>query len=83
MLNISFIACTKVQLWDLKICIAVNREKFQSRAICRFFLLWNLQNFLYLSTMPRNKYLLRTLSPYYCTANPLSVSKKQYSCISV
>ena len=33
----------------------------------RFFLLWNLQNFLYLPTMPRNKYLLRTFSPYYCS----------------
>ena len=43
-----------------------NKISYFSR-ICRFFLLWNLQNFLYLSTMPRNKYLLRTLSPYYCT----------------
>ena len=33
MLNISFIACTKVELWDLKVCIAVNGEKFQSRAM--------------------------------------------------
>ena len=30
MLNISFLACTKVELWDLKVCIAVNGEKFQS-----------------------------------------------------
>ena len=43
-------------------------NKIYCSRICRFFLLWNLQNFLYLSTMPRNKYLLRTLSPYYCTA---------------
>ena len=33
MLNISFLACTKVELWDLKVCIAVNGEKFQSRAM--------------------------------------------------
>ena len=31
MLNISFLACTKVELWDLIVCIAVNGEKFQSR----------------------------------------------------
>ena len=30
MLNISFLACTKVELWDLIVCIAVNGEKFQS-----------------------------------------------------
>ena len=29
MLNISFLACTKVELWDLIVCIAVNGEKFQ------------------------------------------------------
>ena len=33
MLNISFLDCTKVELWDLKVCIAVNGEKFQSRAV--------------------------------------------------
>ena len=33
MLNISFLACTKVELWDLIVCIAVNGEKFQSRAM--------------------------------------------------
>ena len=33
MLNISFQACTKVELWDLIVCIAVNGEKFQSRAM--------------------------------------------------
>ena len=27
MLNISFLACTKVKLWELKVCIAVNGEK--------------------------------------------------------
>ena len=26
MLNISFLACTKVELWDLIICITVNGE---------------------------------------------------------
>ena len=32
MLNISFLACTKVELWDsLIVCFAVNGEKFQSR----------------------------------------------------
>ena len=30
MLNISFLACTKVELWDLIVCITVNGEKFQS-----------------------------------------------------
>ena len=30
MLNISFLACAKVELWDLKVCIVVNGEKFQS-----------------------------------------------------
>ena len=33
MLNISFLAFTKVELWDLIICIAVNGEKFHNRAI--------------------------------------------------
>ena len=33
MLNISFLACTKVELWDLIVCIVVNGEKFQSRAV--------------------------------------------------
>ena len=33
MLNINFLACTKVELWDLIVCIAVNGEKFQSRAM--------------------------------------------------
>ena len=25
--NISFLACTKVEVWDLTVCIAVNGEK--------------------------------------------------------
>ena len=33
MLNISFQACTKVELWDLTVCNAVNGEKFQSPAV--------------------------------------------------
>ena len=34
MLNISFLACTKVELWDLTVCIAVNGEKlFQGHAM--------------------------------------------------
>ena len=33
MLNISFLACTKVELWDLIVCIVVNGETFQSRAM--------------------------------------------------
>ena len=33
MLNISFLACTKVELRDLKVCIAVKGEKFHSRAV--------------------------------------------------
>ena len=33
MLNISFLACSKVELWDLKLCITVNGEKFKSRAL--------------------------------------------------
>ena len=32
MLNISFLACTKVELLDLTVCIAVNGEKFQIQA---------------------------------------------------
>ena len=30
MLNISFLAYTKVELWDLTVCIAINGEKFHS-----------------------------------------------------
>ena len=30
MLNIRFLACTKVELWNLKVCITVNNETFQS-----------------------------------------------------
>ena len=33
MLNINFLACTKVELWDLIVCIAVNGETFQSRTM--------------------------------------------------
>ena len=33
MLNISLLACTKVELWDLIVCIPVNGEKYQSRAV--------------------------------------------------
>ena len=33
MRNISILACTKVELWDLTVCIAVNGEKIQSRAV--------------------------------------------------
>ena len=33
MFNISFLAFTKVELWNLIVCIAVNGEKFQSRAM--------------------------------------------------
>ena len=33
MLNITFLACTKVELWDLTVCIAVNGEKVQSHAM--------------------------------------------------
>ena len=33
MLNISFLACTKVDLWDQTVCSAVNVEKFQSHAM--------------------------------------------------
>ena len=33
MLNISSLACTKVELWALKFCIAVNPEKFQNSAV--------------------------------------------------
>ena len=33
MLNISFLVCTKVELWDLTVCIAVNGEKFRSGTV--------------------------------------------------
>ena len=33
MLNIFFLACTKVELWDLTVCIVVNGEKFRNRAV--------------------------------------------------
>ena len=33
MLNTRFLACTKVELWDLIVCVAVNGEKFRSRAV--------------------------------------------------
>ena len=33
MLNISLPACTKVQLWDLTVCIVVNGEKIRSRSV--------------------------------------------------
>ena len=31
--NKSFLACIRFEFWDLTICIAVNGEKFQSRAV--------------------------------------------------
>ena len=33
MLNISFLDCTKCEIWDLTVCVAVNGEKCQSRAV--------------------------------------------------
>ena len=33
MLNISLPACTKVELWDLTVCIVVNGEKCRSREV--------------------------------------------------
>ena len=33
MLNISFPACSKVELWDLIVCIVVNEEKIRSHAV--------------------------------------------------
>ena len=30
MFNISFLACTKVELWDLTVCIAAKGKKIQS-----------------------------------------------------
>ena len=38
MLNISFLACTKVELWDLTVCIAVNEEKIRSLAVTLTFI---------------------------------------------
>ena len=40
MLNISLLACTKVELWDLIVCIAINGEKFQS---CTLTLIPNIE----------------------------------------
>ena len=49
------------------ICNLQLKENIYCSRICRLFLLLNLQNFLYLPTMQRNKYLVQTFSPYYCT----------------
>ena len=32
-LNISFLVCTKVELWGLTVCIVVNGEKFRSGTV--------------------------------------------------
>ena len=32
-IHVSFLACTKVELWDLRVCIAVNGEKFRSHTV--------------------------------------------------
>ena len=32
MLNISFLVCSKVELWDLTVCIAVNGEKWRKKS---------------------------------------------------
>ena len=37
MLNLGFLACTKVELLDLTVCISVNGEKFESRAMSLTF----------------------------------------------
>ena len=65
MLNISFLACSKVELWDLTVCIAVNGEKFQSRAVT-LTLVWqcpisNLPEILSYTTMYSNFMLLDRL----------------------
>ena len=58
LLNISFLACTKVELWDLKVCIAVNGKKFQSRAVTLTFVqqipISNLSELFSFSTMYLN-----------------------------
>ena len=33
MLNISFLDCTKVELWDLTVCFVINGKKFQIPAV--------------------------------------------------
>ena len=55
MLNISFLACAKVELWDLTVCIAVNGEKFLSldldltmpitELVCDIFIYYNVLPF--------------------------------------
>ena len=64
--NIRFLSCTKVELWDLTVCIAVNREKFQSRAVT-LTLAWqrpksNLSEIFSYTTMYSNFMFLDRLS---------------------
>ena len=37
MLDINFLAWAKVELWDMTVCIMVNQEKIQSRAVTLTF----------------------------------------------
>ena len=68
MLNINFLACTKVELRDLTFCIAVNGEKFQSCAVtftlirpCPISHLFELFSYttMYLNFMFLNQFLFK------------------------
>ena len=61
MLNIGFLTCTKVELWDLIVCIVVHGEKFQSRAVTL-----NLVGNAQYRTCPRYFHILQS-SPISCT----------------
>ena len=66
-----FLACAKVELWDLTVCIEVNGDKFQSRAVTltliRLCPLSNLSDiFLYTTTYSNFMFLDQLLFELSC-----------------
>ena len=71
-LTISFLACTKVDLWDLKICTAVNGEKLLravTLTLVRQCPILNLSELFSFTTMYLNFMFLDRFSSSYHTKN--------------
>ena len=79
MLNISFRACTKIELWDLTICAVVNGEKFLNHAMA-FYLgltISKLSELFSYTTMYLNfTFLDQLLFELSCKKNHMETHKK-------
>ena len=85
MLNISLPACTKVELWDLTVCILVNGEKFRTvtLTLVRQCLLLNLSEIFSYATMYSNfMFLDRLLFELLCKNTETHTDSDEYSLVA-